>query len=148
MEHKPEKKIVIHPRCETGENIFVSNESYLLPCCFAHIFLLKTLHRQDRYDDDDLWFARNLDLFDLRERDILSILADPRWQDLRDSWAQDRAPFVCYSHCGVPVGSGFESATEVRKRDRVFVSLTSEEGKRKPQGAASEELGERNQDRS
>ena len=125
MESKSETRIIIHPRCETGENIFVSNEGYLLPCCYAHIFLLETLSAESDHDGNDLWFARNLDLFDLKKRDIDSILADPRWEELRDAWKQDCAPSVCYRQCGVPVDLGFESVRDVRKRDRVFVSLTA-----------------------
>ena len=36
-------RVRIEPRCARGKNVFISSEGYLLPCCYAHILLRRTI---------------------------------------------------------------------------------------------------------
>lgn len=121
--------VEITPRCAGGEGIFVSNEGWLLPCCYAHIFLRRTMAAPDRFGAADLWFLRNRDLFDLNARSVDDVIADPRWQELRRSWTDGTSPAVCYRQCGVPKDMGFEDPGAVRARDRTFIKLGEERKK-------------------
>ena len=116
-------EVEITPRCASGENIFVSNEGWLLPCCYAHTFLRRTLAAPERYGLDDLWFARRYDRFDLKRRPLAEVLADSCWDELRRSWGDGTAPAICYRICGVPKDMGFKDPADVKKRDRTFIKL-------------------------
>lgn len=111
-------EVRIEPRCARGENIFVSAEGYLLPCCYAHILLRATLTSERRFGEADGWFRRNLDLFDLKRRDAAAILADPRWDELRAMWANDAAPSICYRYCGVVREPAIADPESQRRQDR------------------------------
>jgi hypothetical protein len=116
-------EVEIDPRCAGGDGIFVSNEGWLLPCCYSHIFLRQTLARPERFGPNDHWFSRNLDLFDLARHAPGEVLADPRWEELRRSWSDGTAPAICYRICGVPRDMPFPDTDAVRKRDRTFIKL-------------------------
>lgn len=118
--------VEISPLCAKGEGIFVSTEGWLLPCCYAHIFLRQTMAAPQKYGSDDTWFDRNRDLFDLRQRSAAEILADPRWEELRRSWTNGSAPAICYRICGVPRDMDYASTEAVRRRDRTFIKLGPE----------------------
>ena len=121
-------EVTITPRCAKGENIFVSSEGYLLPCCYSHIFMRQTLTAPDRHGPHDRWFERNREHFNLNRRAAAEILADPVWLELRRSWGDGTAPRVCYRQCGVVTGGDFASPVEVRRRDRVMVKLQRQTG--------------------
>ena len=113
----------IDARCANGDDIFVSTEGWLLPCCYSHILVRQTLARPEAYGPNDQWFTRNLDRFDLSRRSAAEILADPVWQELRRSWTDGTAPAVCYRVCGVPKDMPYRDTGAVRKRDRTFIKL-------------------------
>lgn len=115
--------LTITPRCAKGENIFVSSEGYLLPCCYAHTLMRQTMAAPDRHGPADRWFERNRERFDLNRRTAAEVLADPVWLELRRSWGDGTAPGVCYRQCGVVAGGAFADAEEVRRRDKVRVRL-------------------------
>jgi hypothetical protein len=115
--------VEISPLCESGDGIFISTEGWLLPCCYAHIFLRRTLARPDGVKPNDLWFSRNLEMFDLSKRTVAEVLGDPRWEELRRSWTDGTAPAVCYRTCGVPKDMPFRDTQDVRGRDRTYIKL-------------------------
>ena len=116
-------EVEITPRCLKGEAIFVSNDGWLLPCCYVHIYLRRAMALPDKFTYNDHWFTRNRDLFDLKTRTVAEILADPRWEELRRSWTDGTAPTVCYRTCGVPTDMPFKDIDAVRQRDRTFTKL-------------------------
>lgn len=120
------RDVEISPLCAKGEGVFVSTEGWLLPCCYTHMFLRRTMALPDKFGPNDTWFARNRDLFDLSRRSAAEILADPRWEELRRSWTDGTAPAVCYRTCGVPKDMAFADTEAVRKRDRTFIKLEPE----------------------
>jgi hypothetical protein len=126
--------VEISARCANGDDIFVSTEGWLMPCCYSHILLRQTLARPEAHGESDLWFSRNRDLFDLSRRSAAEILADPRWQELRRSWTDGTAPSVCYRICGVPKDMGFRDTNAVRSRDRTFIRLKDKAPPATPEG--------------
>jgi hypothetical protein len=116
-------EVKITPRCANGENIFISSEGWLLPCCYSHIYLRQVMAAAHKFNKNDRWFLDNMDLFDLSARSVDEIVKDPRWKDLQDSWSSGSAPRVCYRTCGVPLDSTFQDANEVHKRDRTVTPL-------------------------
>ncbi len=119
--------LTITPRCAKGENIFVSSEGYLLPCCYAHNLMRLTMAAPARHSAHDRWFERNRDAFDLNRRSAGEILADPVWLELQRSWGDGTAPRVCYRQCGVVKGGDFADPESVRHRDKVMVKLPKRE---------------------
>lgn len=126
-------EVEISPRCANGDDIFVSNEGWLLPCCYSHILLRQTLARPEAFGPNDHWFSRNREMFDLGRRSVAEILADPRWAELRRSWTDGTAPSVCFRICGVPKDMPFKDSNAVRQRDRTFINL-----KQKPPAASTD----------
>jgi hypothetical protein len=119
----------IVPRCAGGENIFVSAEGYLLPCCYAHILLRAAIADRGKLKGSDLWFYRNLEMLDLKRRPAAEVLADERWSELERLWRTDNAPSICYRYCGVPSGSDLSGPAELRKRDLRTVRLGQDAAK-------------------
>jgi hypothetical protein len=117
--------VEITPRCTQGEAIFISNDGWLLPCCYVHIYLRRAMALPHKFSEHDHWFTRNRDLFDLKTRTAAEILADPRWEELRRSWTDGTAPTICYRTCGVPKDMEFKDVDAVRKRDRDFIKLNA-----------------------
>ena len=130
-------EVEITPRCLKGEAIFVSNDGWLLPCCYVHIYLRRAMALPDKFTYNDHWFTRNRDLFDLKTRTVAEILADPRWEELRRSWTDGTAPTVCYRTCGVPTDMPFKDIDAVRQRDRTFTKLDRPAAEPTPLPAAS-----------
>jgi hypothetical protein len=120
-------KVTIAPRCARGENIFVSAEGYLLPCCYAHILLKASLTGDRRISEADGWFRRNLDLFDLKRRDAAAVLSDARWGELTAMWANDAAPSICYRYCGVISDQKGADPDSLRRHDRQSIPLAAAE---------------------
>jgi len=116
-------RVRIEPRCARGENVFISSEGYLLPCCYAHILLRRTIAAPERAGEADAWFHRHRASFDLTRRPFAEVAADPVWDELRRMWAEDRAPEICYRYCGLPEDSSVASLDEVRRGDRVALRL-------------------------
>jgi hypothetical protein len=117
-------RVRIHPRCARGENVFISSEGYLLPCCYAHILLRRTITAPERVvREADLWFYRHRESLDLTKRPFAEVAADPLWGELRRMWAEDRAPEICYRYCGLPEDSSSASLDDVRRRDRIALPL-------------------------
>jgi MoaA/NifB/PqqE/SkfB family radical SAM enzyme len=116
-------EVRIVPRCARGENIFVSAEGFLLPCCYAHILLRATMTASEASKSADRWFERNRHLFDLRRRSVTEILADDRWSELGRSWSTEGAPSICRRYCGVPAEYDLSGPAELRKRDLRLVAL-------------------------
>lgn len=42
-------EVEITPRCLKGEAIFVSNDGWLLPCCYVHIYLRRAMALPDKF---------------------------------------------------------------------------------------------------
>jgi hypothetical protein len=116
-------RVRIEPRCARGENIFISSEGYLLPCCYAHILLRRTIAAPERASQADAWFYRHRGSFDLTKRSFAEVVADPVWDDLRRMWAEDRAPEICYRYCGLPENSSDSSLDDIRRSDRLLSRL-------------------------
>ena len=111
------------PRCARGENIFVSAEGFLLPCCYAHILLRATMTAPATSKGSDRWFERHRSLFDLTRRSVAEILTDNRWSELGQLWSTERAPSICSRYCGVPADCDLSGPAELRKRDLHLVAL-------------------------
>jgi MoaA/NifB/PqqE/SkfB family radical SAM enzyme len=114
-------KTRITPRCIRGENIFVSNEGWLLPCCYSHMQIREMLSGGYNATDADAWFVRNLQSFDLKRRSVHDILDDPIWEQLAAAWESDSVPRVCVAHCGTCVRG--MTADELHKSDRSVTSF-------------------------
>ena len=116
-------RVRIEPRCARGKNVFISSEGYLLPCCYAHILLRRTIAAPERARGPDAWFYRHRESFDLTQRSFAEVVADPVWDELRRMWAEDRAPGICYRYCGLPENSSDVGLDDVRRSDRMALHL-------------------------
>jgi hypothetical protein len=115
-------RVRIEPRCARGHNVFISSEGLLLPCCYAHILLRRTIAAPERVRAPDDWFYRHREAFDLTRRPLAEVAADPVWEELRRMWAEDRAPEICYRYCGLPADAA-ASVDDVRRGDRMALRL-------------------------
>jgi hypothetical protein len=116
-------RVRIEPRCARGENVFISSEGWLLPCCYAHILLRRMIAAPEQAREPDAWFYRHLEAFDLTRRPVAEIAADPLWDELRRMWAEDRAPSICYRYCGLLEDASVASLEDVRRGDRLAQRL-------------------------
>jgi hypothetical protein len=115
--------VKIEPRCARGENVFISSEGWLLPCCYAHILLRRMIAAPDRAREPDAWFYRHREAFDLTRRPFAEVATDPVWDELRQMWAGDCAPDICYRYCGLPEDASAASLDDVRRGDRMAQRL-------------------------
>jgi hypothetical protein len=114
-------KVRITPRCAGGENVFISNEGWLLPCHYSHMSILEHLNRGYETADVDYWFVRNRVLFDLKLRSVQDVLSDQIWNELMSTWESENTPRVCVAHCSVPVDG--KTADELHKARRSIKTL-------------------------
>jgi len=83
----------ILPNCRSGQEVFVSFEGKVYPCCSCAMF--ETSEAAE-------WFGSLGQINDLARRSLEGILLDPVWEALAEQWSDPRAcPASCVKRCGV-----------------------------------------------
>jgi MoaA/NifB/PqqE/SkfB family radical SAM enzyme len=87
------KQVQVRPQCATAQEIFVSFEGKVYPCCSCAMYQTSEYAR---------WFKRLEQRNDLRSRSFQKILRDPVWESLQILWdSPEAAPASCAKRCGV-----------------------------------------------